>query len=480
MGSSDPFQRFSFETAAHILSYLDAPSIIRCEGVSRGWKYFIQAWIANFGFATNFLGQVKQYKADHRDEILRRFKELAAIEANLVSGKPTSVRKIEADHRFIVTGDFAAWRISDDIHWQRLNFRADGSVFKARRLNCEPRVQWCDKLMLNANGYLLVSRMCTRIRSQVKRVDVYCLEEQRKLYTMQGSQLEQDVTSTPVTISATQIYFASRFSLRVHDLLSGDLLHTVPLKDDPGLVTTPMTPTPHPRRSFALLQDDQRELIIILHNSRLVSVIQILDGGAGSVIQEFQVKTRRSPRVVVAPNQRDFAVVSENVAPTLELSVEKFSLGPDGLFHSSATEAIVSDFRNTGSYLFALDPFRSLVATPESRCIPAIRGLVDSTPRHSAEENSSSLAHCPPSDPRTASWRLLRPGPEREITLPPKYAHHKSRRPYVPDSNYSPKGVCFVDGDRLLLRTMSHTLGPAVYYLFDFGLRVRSGRKGGT
>ncbi|KAL2835423.1 hypothetical protein BJY01DRAFT_223694 [Aspergillus pseudoustus] len=32
--------------------------------------------------------------------------------------------------------------------------------------------------------------------------------------------------------------------------------------------------------------------------------------------------------------------------------------------------------------------------------------------------------------------------------------------------------MLFVDGDRLLLRTMSRILRPNVYYLFDFGPRI--------
>jgi hypothetical protein len=82
----------------------------------------------------------------------------AAVEANLSSGKPTSVRKIEARDGLLISGNYAVWRTGGDIYWQRLDFTANGSLFPVNKLWCDPPPHRCSTFLLNAGGYLVVER----------------------------------------------------------------------------------------------------------------------------------------------------------------------------------------------------------------------------------------------------------------------------------------------------------------------------------
>ncbi|KAJ0419539.1 hypothetical protein BJY00DRAFT_285840 [Aspergillus carlsbadensis] len=151
----------------------------------------------------------------------------------------------------------------------------------------------------------------------------------------------------------------------------------------------------------------------------------------------------------------------------MEMRMQRFFPGPDGLFAESSlpsTEHVFFDFKYTGHNIVALDPFRHLVAIPSGlRGTPVISELV------SGDFESVFL----PDDPTdTRGIDALCRGAMNKLTQPPKYAHHKARRPLIPKHKYHARDMWFVDGNRLLYRT-SHSGGnPDAYYIFDFRLRV--------
>ncbi|KAL2858543.1 hypothetical protein BJY01DRAFT_241871 [Aspergillus pseudoustus] len=449
MDTGDPFQLLSFETAGNILYYLDPRSVIRCERVSTGWRDFIRAWIGSSGLSSNFPSQIKGDSKGDNKQIVQRFKDLgthiiplvrqvisatktsaAAIEANLISGAPTAVRKVESRYELLVAGDFVAWHTDQDIHWQRLSFKEDGSVFPMHRLKCEPSPKRCDKFLLNADGYVLLAQISTQNQTQVTSVDVYSLEEGQKLYTIPSSELEDELTSKPVVLSKTRIYFASKYSLRVHDIWAGTLLHFVALADKPPILATDATrPTGCLRRIFTILTDGPRERILVLEGHWKSCTVRILDCESGSLLQKFSDPTWSVPNVILAPSQREFAIVSErNRDDTLSLMLHRFVRGADGLFHWSRAGIVVLDWKLTGSYLVALDPFRYLLALTGNRGIPEIFTLVNRAPNVS--DGDASIEHSPTDQSTVPSVvdSLFHCGPAEEITLPPRYAHHKARR----------------------------------------------------
>ncbi|KAL2783358.1 hypothetical protein BJX66DRAFT_318648 [Aspergillus keveii] len=225
-----------------------------------------------------------------------------------------------------------------------------------------------------------------------------------------------------------------------------------------------MTRPGHYARYFPLLHDGQRELLPVLWNC----AIQIIDGEDGALVQEIAVDCWRSPYVVVASSQKDFALVSVRDEPNIamKMRMQRFSRGPDGFFPVSllSTEHVFLDFLYTGHNIVAIDPFRHLVAIPSvARGLPEISKLV------SGDFESVFIPDNPNDNP--AIEALCR-GTVDEITLPPKYAHHKKRRLFVPDNNYGRRDMWFVDGDRLLYRTVHGGVRPDAYFIFDFGLRT--------
>ncbi|KAJ0419540.1 hypothetical protein BJY00DRAFT_285841 [Aspergillus carlsbadensis] len=207
MGSQDPFGRLSFETAGNILYYLDSTSVVRCERVSRGWRDFIRAWIVSSNFSGNFREQLKDSSIEPTQRI-QRFRELAAVAANLSSGKATSVRRIEARDGLLVAGDYAAWRSGGDMYWQRLDFQEDGSVFPVEQLLCDPPPHRCQHFFLSSNGYLVLERREPSPGYPRMSIDVYSLEENRRLHTInEPDGLDPRITGVPIAIGAQRIYF---------------------------------------------------------------------------------------------------------------------------------------------------------------------------------------------------------------------------------------------------------------------------------
>jgi hypothetical protein len=297
---------------------------------------------------------------------------------------------------------------------------------------------------------------------------VYSLEEGRKLHTLnEPDGLDPRITGVPLAVGARRIYFRLRNAIQAYDLFTGAQLYTAQFTGNSH--SSPERPFAiywdHYTRDFALLHDGQQELLPVLWNR----VVHIIKGEDGTLVQEITVDSWRFPYIVVAPSQKEFAVVSVRNEPkiAMEMRMQRFSRGPDGLFAESlqSTEHVFLDFRYTGHNIVAMDPFRHLVAIPSvARGIPEISRLVSG--------NFKSVFI--PDDPNdTRAIEALCRDTVNEITLPPKYAHHKKRRPIVPNDKYRESEMRFVDGDRLLYRTTHCGRKPDAYYLFDFRLRTR-------
>jgi hypothetical protein len=421
----------------------------------------------------------------------------AAVEANLSSGKPTIVRKIEAHDGLIVAGDFAVWRTAGDMYWQRLDSTANGTLFPVNKLWCDPPPHRCWSFLLNADGYLVVERRelhprypnmryvlcrgcvscvpsvggCRRLIWIDGSIDVYSLEENRKLHILNAPDgLDPRIKGVPVAVGSKRIYFLLKNAIHAYDLFTGVQLYSAPFEGNSHMVgASPAVMRDHYSRNcttyFPLLNDGQKELLPILWNR----VVQIINGGDGTLVQEMAVDCWRFPYIVVAPSQKEFVVVSVRNEPriAMEMRVQRFSLEPDGLYSESlhSVEHVFLDFPYTGLNIATIDPFRHLVATPSlARYIPEISSLVP------GDFESVFI----PDDPNDTRWiEPLCRGTVYEITLPPKYAHHKNRRLIVPNDDYSARDMLFVDGDRLLYRTRHVGARPDSYYIFDFRLRTR-------
>ncbi|KAL2836700.1 hypothetical protein BJX68DRAFT_273397 [Aspergillus pseudodeflectus] len=200
MASHDPFLRLSFKCAGNILFYLDPTDIARCEGVSRGWGAFVRAWIASSGFSSNFPGLLDRIITKDPPAI-RRSSKTCFSAARQPSG-------IEASDRISFAGDYAAWHREDEIHWQRMSFREDGSLYNSKWLPCVPSPAYACAFMINEEGYLVLQR--SRGRGEV---DVFSLEEGGRIYTMNEPRLVINYVTDTKAVNALVSQIGSNLAM---------------------------------------------------------------------------------------------------------------------------------------------------------------------------------------------------------------------------------------------------------------------------
>ncbi|KAL4874282.1 hypothetical protein BJY04DRAFT_225187 [Aspergillus karnatakaensis] len=466
MTPQDPFQHLSFECAGTILFYLNPTDIAKCEQVSKGWKDFIHAWITLYGFRLNFSTSSDPSMPDSKDPttIVRRFKELAAIEQNLLLGRATAVRKIEASENIQFAGDYAVWRRGGEIHWQRLSFKADGSLYASKWLPSASPV-FGSRYFVNEEGYFVLQRV-----GKAGRVDVFSLEDAARLYSLNEPRLRGHEL---VALGRERIYFATpdrRCMLTVLDLKNGQHLYSAVLGEGVPEAGLPWWRISICRRAFTLLRASghgERELLLVLEAIPNPGTLKVIDGRNGNIAQEIRTDASRDAYVAMAPGQEEFAVVSHDNRKRIH--IWRFSAGSDGLFYEQAIK-IINHVNGTSPHLErrAFDPFRYLIASFDGRAVPSIQAVSPSALQ--ADGISGGLN--PESGASTDKG--AQQGGRRELTLPPRQAHHRARRPFVPDENYTPIEMRFLDGNRLVYRTGPRSSrGPDVNVLFDFGLRVR-------
>ncbi|KAL4935362.1 hypothetical protein BDV06DRAFT_228897 [Aspergillus oleicola] len=227
---------------------------------------------------------------------------------------------------------------------------------------------------------------------------------------------------------------------------------------------------------FAILYGvpSNSEQLIAVEQRPDASNLQIINGADGVILQELKIDLLESPYIAISPSRKEFALVSHRriAGADQEIWSQRFARGHNGVFSSRNIEQFpIQDKYNRELGKHACDPFRYLVASLHpDHAIPEIRG-VDPAVRLGAEGDLSRyLSKCELAKVfRDNIQEVFR----QEITLPPRYAHHKARRPFVPDGRYNPGAMRFVDGDRLLYRVIPNYGGTDVYYLFDSGLRIR-------
>jgi hypothetical protein len=275
----------------------------------------------------------------------------------------------------------------------------------------------------------------------------------------------------PVVMGKNRIYLITEdktCELTACDLESGEQLYSKVLGRDGTLL------------DFAILYDGPSNLeqLVALEHRPDASNLQIINGANGEILQELKIDLLEFPYIAISPSRKEFALVSHRciAGANQEIRSQRFSPGRDRVFYSRGIEEFPIQDRfdlDYGDQTFgkhACDPFRYLVASLDAnRAIPEIRSLHASGPLGAPAILSRYLSKC---ELAQVFRDKVQKESRREITLPPRYPHHKARRPFVPDDRYKPGGMRFVDGDRLVYR-VTRNYSTDVYYLFDFGLRLR-------
>lgn len=273
-----------------------------------------------------------------------------------------------------------------------------------------------------------------------------------------------------VAVGKEKIYFVTswaRCSLAAHDLKSGAQLYEIPLQMQ-SLMTT--SGNIFSRTRSIVWRIGNREILVFLFSidSRNFHVlVGFLDGATGELIQCFDTKTGLRPSLIVAPGGREIALVSHNsYSISQAIKVQRFVADSDGKFYEKSTDLISMIRRPGPGPLFqAIHPFHDFAAGHLSRGIPVI-GLLEKGEKVDLDQQVFG-------NPMIERFLTTSKG-HRETTLPPRYSHHKARRLFIPKEEERAISTSFETGDRLFCQKDSDKLGVKfVYYIFDFGLRVR-------
>ncbi|KAH8435407.1 uncharacterized protein LDX57_013037 [Aspergillus melleus] len=256
-----------------------------------------------------------------------------------------------------------------------------------------------------------------------------------------------------------KIYFVTedkQCELTACDIKSGYQLYCVVLGKDETLFDMAT-------REFAILHGGPSNLeqLVAIERTPNASTVQVINEADGEILQELKVDLFECPYIAVSPSRKEFALISHRYVGgwNQEIRSQRFSPGPDHVFHTRCIEHF--PIPSPTFYYWQ----RELGKQAVGAAVP-LGAQSDFPPYLSRCEAARAF--------RDSSQEKFR----QEITLPPRHAHHKARRPFVPDDRYGPGEMRFVDGDRLVYRTMRNA-HPDVYIVFDFGLRMRHKEKGG-
>ncbi|KAL3471169.1 hypothetical protein BJX99DRAFT_238040 [Aspergillus californicus] len=315
-------------------------------------------------------------------------------------------------------------------------------------------------------------------------IDVYSLEEGRKMYSLKSGRNMHttEQTSPPTIMGEDRIYFVGKQELSAFDLKSGGQLycvevdlcddqslpHWLPLPQPPWSPWSqphwPTWPQPVTSKFCALLQNSpsNQELPLVVENDTL----HVINGADGKVLQKIEIDLLLFAYIAVAPGHEEFAILSQSDSlHSFNVRIQKFTTGPDHLFYTKCIEnmPLKTDKCHSG-WVPSIDPFRYLVAKVRCPCgTPEICRIGTQTypqPPPSIEETVTVVNYG------------FHEGLGQEITLPPRLRPHRAHRPFIIPNLHSWTEMRFVDGNRLI----SHTTGPSnqeTYFIFDFGLRVR-------
>ncbi|KAL6235497.1 hypothetical protein BDW75DRAFT_240078 [Aspergillus navahoensis] len=493
---TDPFCYLNFDCASQILEYLDPVSVVRCERVSTGWRGFIRLWICALGLRMQFPDAWNPELKEDKSMSVKIYKGQAAPFATFPAGKASAVRKIWAHVRlFTVAGDFAAWYDGRHIRWQDLSFREDGSFHRIQKLNLELRedekLSRLQSLHLNEDGCLLIRAVPMLGIYKDFLVDLQTEEirwRREEIATIVMDPIGDRQALRPVALGADMVYYVSDRAIVGLDIRSGVQLYETPLPnanwENPGHVEAFGRKFLSGNHS-ALVKLAGREVFvgIIPVDSlwRRSSILLIMDGQRGELLQQTPFTTQDRTTLMVSPDQRQFAVVG--TTPDFKaLVIRKFAPAPDGrsfMQHLQLVDHPTKAFSSLISTPGAVDPFRSVVALMDKYHKPGVAALI----QREGPVGKTMRAHV---ETYGTKGNVLFKGMHREVTLPP--THYGGPRRSFPSSGrvYSRNDILYVhlvDGHRVVIETMHRVPRPAwsealtqrhivtEYVVLDFKLR---------
>ncbi|KAL4999438.1 hypothetical protein BDV10DRAFT_193644 [Aspergillus recurvatus] len=494
--ATDPFRYLSFDCASVVLGFLDPVSVIRCERVHKGWVAFIRLWICAVGLRTHFPDAWSlELKQDEATSV-EIYKQETAPFATFPSGKASAIRRISAHTRlFTVAGDFGAWYDGQHIRWQDLGFCEDGSFHRIQKLKMELKedesVSRIHSLHLNRDGCLLIRALPMIGAYKDFLVDLKSGEirwRREELAAVVLDPMDDRRTLRPVCLGADRVYYVSDRVIAALDIYSGAQLYEALLPN--ANWGSPWHVEAFGRKYLsgnhsAEVQLGSRKVFvgIIAVDSlpRPSSILLIMDGQTGESLQQIPFTVQDRTTLIVSPDQRKFAVVS-NTPDFKALIIRKFTTAPDArsfVQHLQLVDHPTKAFGSLVSAREAVDPFRCIVALMDEYHKPKVAALT----QREGSLDETLRAH---KEMYGTKGNVLYKGMHREVTLPPTHRGGPRRSCLPQGAVYSRNDILYVhlvDGHRLVIETMRWVSRPAwsealsqrhtmtEYLILDFKLR---------
>ncbi|KAL4948494.1 hypothetical protein BDW69DRAFT_189211 [Aspergillus filifer] len=473
----NPFEALPWEVATNILAFLPHQDLVRIGQVHPGRKSLLDHWLIDQGrrcVPEAWHADVHSVeKFEDKVQTVKRSIISHSAHIKLSTGKASCARRYQnnvSERRlFSTNGDYVVWHANHRIYWQNLAFKPDGSLHPIQKLRVRVAADNLEYLEVNEEGYVYYQICHQKLapwEEEVYKHHVVHLPTGIRLWSKRA------VPDTRFfAMGKERIYYCyiagsgnnNRF-LTARDIKSGRQLYEVPFS-----INIPMNMTP-----VAIQRASGSEVLVAFHiaallpNVYFVNGIQIINGSDGRMLQFIQTRIWGDEQHIIPDPLRPghFAVVSHIQNSEWNIKIERFAEDTeDGIFRNISREWLPLGKFPGPINRVSIHPYRNLaVSIEQRRALLRVREILVNT-------NPSTDRQTFPRDSPPIPTNWLQLSEEHEITLPPKYKHHKKRRLFLPgpldNGPYHPE-LSFVGWDRVLMRSE-----PAQFYcLFDFRFRM--------
>ncbi|KAL4779454.1 hypothetical protein BJX76DRAFT_351804 [Aspergillus varians] len=470
---TNPFEILPWDCANLVLQFLDVQDLARCEQVGRSWRDFVQLWLVDIGHQYCLPDRWRPdtvdpiFAAEAFNDIKKSAVQYAA-HRKFTSGKASCARRYQtsATGLFDISGDYTVWHSGENIFWQDLSFRRDGTLHPANRLAVRVAGDNLRYLAVNAEGYVYY-QIC-RPNNQLDKPEDFRhymvrLQTGEKLWKRHAKPDTKLFAFGKDRVYLVGTGLHNRY-LTARDIKSGKLLYEVPFLHPVRRSKSPVTVQLHGGAEVLV----HIHSVLFLANIFIVDGIQIINGADGRILQTIPTRiwTHGSQIIPQTDKKGSFALLSHFRTTKWYVKIQKFTQIPsDGTFHIQCTEVLELGKYPDQINQIGIEPYRYVAVSLEGRrALPRVMSIQEN-PTPTIDRRTLPVGTASSTD----KW--LRIGPAREVTLPQKYKHHKVRRLFIPGPlDYGPSScrVNFASCDRIVLFTEPRQF----YCLFDFRFRL--------
>ncbi|KLJ13265.1 hypothetical protein EMPG_11787 [Blastomyces silverae] len=449
-GVDDVFKLLNFDCVAIIFRNLSPIDIIRCGQASRTLREWSLWFMSSDGLRRRHFPYFTDEDSLGNDTLspIERYTRFTQIQGSFRKGKPSSVVKFVAAKALKTRGNYSAWIFGSWVCYHQLRNRPGDKfccqiqplrkfplpVFPPSRRYAPYAPHFID---VNAEGYLFVrvgiEEWCSRrIKSNH---DMIFSPEHTKLLWHHYRALHGLPELQPLHIGRQRVYYVTMFSkpeLIAYDIRTGRQLYRSTLPEK-------VNNKSHYPQFYLIFDMDSEFLAYVSRDLSLSSqfiYVVLVSGADGRVSQEIEVSDvswtlefKEQPDLTAFALERRKQSIA-NAKYDL-IIFEKYALQPDGLFAMTSRHSFLLDIIASPDRTFIyVDPFRllafAMIDATSDFTIPRVLEPRKLSDTNILSEVEAALREKGP-DERIDNWFTL--SASSYITLPPKAAGSKTRRP---------------------------------------------------